>query len=114
MLDELTPEEKAAKDKVMDILAESVLSGKIKTAKHLDPDAIITCVALEDDDYREINKYWDIEDNKSFPRDLFCSECNRQVMLSNWMFREYEANKLAGHTNKIICGKCLNEKIKKH
>ena len=89
-----------------------VKSGKIKTCKELpDENAVIVCTALEDADYKEINKEWKLEGNKSYPRDVNCSECNRQVMMSNELFRMFEEQ---GKKSKVICGKCvfLKNKLK--
>lgn len=50
------------------------------------------------------NDVWELDDNKSFPRDFFCFECKKQVVMSNGLFRVYGKKP---RPEKIICTKCL-------
>lgn len=103
----LNQEEKKIQRGLFSKLHEWICSGKIKTTKELPDETIIACTAIEDGNYKELNRFWHLDDNKSYPRKAFCSRCQRQVMMSNWLYKEYKKNKKLGRTNPLVCGKCL-------
>lgn len=110
---QLTKKEQARKRKLFLFLRKNFKQGKIKVADKLDENAIIMCSAVEDVDYREVNRFWELEGNKSYPRELNCYKCKRQVMLSNILFEMY--NKAEKLKPKLLCGKCMSnfDNIKK-
>jgi ribosomal protein S27AE len=96
-----------SREKIFSFLAKLFERPNVQVVKTLPPEAVIVCTAVDDGDYKEINKYWKLDGNKSLPRQEVCAKCHRQVMLSNWVYAEYQKNKAKGKPNKIVCGKCV-------
>lgn len=75
----------------------------------LTPDALIIATPVEEFDMKS-NDLWEIPANKSFPRDVFCRGCNRQMVMSDGIFKDYEEN---GRKNPVMCIKdALAESVK--
>lgn len=83
----------------------------IKTVSNFDESAynIIVCTAVEDFE-PESNEMWDLPQNKSYPRDLTCAGCKRQIVMSDAMF---DMHQKAKKKPKVMCGKCVLKKINK-
>jgi hypothetical protein len=92
-------------------LSKLFTSGIFKIAKKLEPGAIIVTTALEGFDYIKSNEFFDMEENRSYPRDIICSECQRRVVMSNWMFAGYQKNLSEGNPNIVICNKCFLSRV---
>lgn len=81
---------------------------KMEVGNVADSDFIITS-RVEDFDMSS-NEVWELEANKSFPRDVFCHFCKKQMVMSNGAFAEYEKlEKKPG----VLCIHCLKDGIKK-
>lgn len=74
-----------------------------------DEQNIVVVTAVEDFDPKS-NDLWDIPANKSYPRDMVCAECKRQVVMSDGMYRMFEEAKVKPA---VACGACLFKKILK-
>lgn len=71
-------------------------------------DAMFVVSAVEDFD-PETNILWGVAANKSYPRDLFCGSCKRQVVMSDGLYERYlEVNK----PEQVICAVCLMSNLK--
>ena len=104
-MNKLSKKEKQQKAEFLSDLKKAEESGAIKFSKKIefDKDSVLLCTAVQDENYEEINRFWDLEENKSYPRDLYCHKCNRQVMVSNHLFKAYQEAKVKP---KLLCGKC--------
>lgn len=74
-----------------------------------DEDNVAVVAAVEDFDISG-NDMWDKPENKSYPRDLHCTSCSRQVVMSEGMFKMFEE---ANPKPKVICTVCLLKSFKK-
>ena len=104
-MNKLTRKEKQQKAEFLAELIAEAKDGKIKLAKNIEFDnhSVLLCTAIQDGDFKEINRFWDLEANKSYPRDLYCHKCKRQVMISNNLFKAYQEAKIKP---KLLCSKC--------
>jgi hypothetical protein len=68
------------------------------------PDKTICATRIEN--WRpEDNEFWDIPDNKSYPRnDVVCSTCQCRVVLSDGMYRSYKAMPVK---SPVLCDVCF-------
>jgi DNA-directed RNA polymerase subunit RPC12/RpoP len=107
----LSKEQEEQRKEMLNKIDDMVRKGQVVPLQDKFPeDCVITCMAIEDDDYKKINEWWALEANKSYPREVFCSECKRQVMMSNSVFKMYQE---AEKKPKVVCGKCLQKVIHK-
>ena len=72
-------------------------------------DCIIVVQRAKGYDIERDNKFWKLEGNKSQIRDIDCSYCLRQVVMSNNAYRDYLAN---GKKNKVMCAECMKLELK--
>lgn len=107
----LNAEQEKKKREMLNKIDDMVRKGQVVTIQDEFPeDAVITCMAIEDDDYEKINEWWALEANKSYPREVFCDECKRQVMMSNSMWSAYQKSE---KKPKVVCGKCILKVIRR-
>ena len=84
---------------------------KCKVVKRISKDHTI-CVALSQGFDLELDKaVWKLEGNRSEVRDVFCSGCSRQVVMSNNAYRDYLENERA---NEVLCMECVLKIQQKH
>ncbi len=84
------------------------VTGATVTDRPADGESIILCTAVEDFEEKS-NLMWQIDANKSYPRDAVCRKCLRQVVMSNGMYEKYlEGGKVAA----VECGGCIFGKLK--
>ena len=79
---------------------------KMKVGTIEDAEYIVVTRTTEYD--VENNFYWNLDVNKSFPRDLVCNTCKHQVVMSNGTFMNYQK---APTPEKILCASCLLIKL---
>lgn len=105
----LTPEQiRDARQKIGELLGRI----PIQVAHQLKADDmnVIACQRVESFDM-DSNDIWESEENKSYPRDLNCGTCNKQVVMSNAMFRMYETRPATARVE-ILCADCFMTKMK--
>ncbi len=71
----------------------------IKVGDPKDSDYVVV-TRVEDFDMAS-NDEWELEGNKSFPRDMVCHFCKIQVVMSNHLFATNPP------PEKIMCGRCM-------
>jgi formylmethanofuran dehydrogenase subunit E len=79
--------------------------GKIQSTEFLPEKAYILVSRVKDFDPK-MNEHWKNKELWSYPRDLFCSKCNEQVMMSDATF------KMRGEAEDkgiILCTPCFLE-----
>lgn len=81
---------------------------KCKVVKRISKDHVI-CVARADGyDLEGDKRFWKLEGNRSQVRDINCSTCGHQVVMSNSVYKDYIANE---RVNEVRCMQCLIKKI---
>jgi len=87
-------------------IREMIEDGTIKQATDEEiQKAVIVVMAVEDFDVKD-NEAWKLRVNKSYPRDVHCSSCLRQVVMSGGTFEKYKANE---RKNQVICNRCISK-----
>lgn len=92
-----------------------LLEGLAKLLPHAQPirelpkDAAVVVMRVEDFNPSD-NDVWEIQANKSYPRDVNCGTCSKQVVMSGGAFDMYEKS---NREREVICGKCLLERLEK-
>ena len=67
---------------------------------------LIVTMAVEDYTKKDRDVEFAITNEVSLPRDLYCGTCNRQVIMSNVVFRMYR-ERPKSVKNELICGSCF-------
>lgn len=75
----------------------------------LPDDTYIVCSLAEGFDLKS-NEVWIVEANKSYPRDINCGTCKKQIVMSGGTLKMFDE---AGRKHEVICGKCLLDKLEK-
>ncbi len=52
----------------------------------------------------ENNSRFKLKQNQSYPRDVNCSTCSHQVVMSNWTYDQYSKMKVKV---RVVCFRCL-------
>lgn len=73
-------------------------------------DDIIVVSLAEGFDFELDDKFWEKEESKSQARDIVCSKCLKQVVMSNMAYAGYIAN---GKINEVMCLYCAENEMKK-
>lgn len=80
-----------------------------KVVKEIPEDTFIIVTAV-DDWNEEGNDMWQLPENKSYTRDVNCVECDRQVVMSNGVYKQFIDG---GRVHKVLCNRCFVQIIKK-
>lgn len=82
---------------------------KCKVVKSIPKDSVICVTRAESFDSETDKKVWKLEGNRSQVRDIDCSDCGHQVVMSNNAYRDYIKNQRA---NEVLCMECALKKMK--
>ncbi len=77
---------------------------------HVPADAIIVVQLAKGYDIKRDNEFWENERDRSQVRDIVCSHCLRQVVMSNRGYKDYLAN---DKKNEVICAEGLKLELNK-
>lgn len=100
------------KDEFKKKLGEFLSSGTIGVAnKFPEKEENFAVVSSVEDFDPASNDMWDNEANKSYPRELHCSKCQRQVVMSDGMFKMYQEAEVKPT---MICSTCLLDQLKQN
>lgn len=81
----------------------------VKTVQELNPEMVILVSPAKDFDPATDKYLWQLPDNQSAVRDVYCSSCKAQVAMSNWMYRKYAAME---KKPKVCCTNCVQNNLK--
>jgi len=81
----------------------------IKTIKRIPKNSVILTHRVENYLVKDNDKF-KLSQNKSYPRDVNCSDCNHQVVMSNWTYDQYSKMKVKV---RVICFHCLPDIVDK-
>jgi len=83
---------------------------KCKVAKNISKDMTICVSRAATYDLEQDKKFWKLEGNRSEVRDVNCSDCGHQVVMSNNVYRDYIANE---RENRVLCMDCTFKEFNK-
>lgn len=76
----------------------------IKAVTEIPADAIVVVTLVKDFD-PESNSVWEIQANKSYPREgIVCRSCQQPVVMSDGVFDMYSKNPVP---NQVCCNECV-------
>lgn len=97
------------REKLHALLRGIITSGAVEMVSEIPDDTVLVVTRAEDFDESQ-NLVWQIHENKSKIRDIFCSTCEFQVVMSHGLFRRY--NEM--NPKPIVkCLRCVPQFLKK-
>ena len=76
----------------------------IKVVEKITDDMVLTVARAEGYDFEADRRIWSLFVNQSIVRDIDCSFCGHQVVMSHGLYARYVEN---GRKNKVMCTHCF-------